>query len=250
MLDYKDIDFMVREQFRIDMNCTKACEKKYRICINRRCEKKGARIYEGGSTFFRAVFYMSDAYIMADDKILEWVRNKYSLFNPAWFCKFDNLRLLDNELRKYGYEIRDTHIYFLPDENAQEFDFKCPYKLKWMNSEEIEAFREKNTFHNALAYSKTQPDRIAVAAMDDGKIAGIAGASEDGANLWQIGIDVNEDYRGKGLAVYLVTLLKKKIMELGKVPFYGTSESHTISRRVAVRSGFMPAWSEIYVKEI
>ena len=75
-------------------------------------KKKKVQGYMRKSTFFRAVFYISDAYIMADDKILEWVRNKYSLFNPAWFCKFDNLRLLDNELRKYGYEIRDTHIYF------------------------------------------------------------------------------------------------------------------------------------------
>ena len=82
---------------------------------------------------------------------------------------------------------------------------------------------------------------------DQEAMAGMAGASEDGAYLWQIGINVVPECAGKGLAAELVRSLKNEIIRRGKVPFYGTSESHTISQTVALKAGFVPAWTEIYV---
>ena len=86
-----------------------------------------------------------------------------------------------------------------------------------------------------------------VECFDQEAMAGMAGASEDGAYLWQIGINVVPECAGKGLAAELVRSLKNEIIRRGKVPFYGTSESHTISQTVALKAGFVPAWTEIYV---
>ena len=62
-------------------------------------------------------------------------------------------------------------------------------------------------------------------------------------------IDVKEGYEGKGLGVHLVKLLKQRLIEQNTLPFYGTSESHAVSRTIAIRAGFMPAFSEFFVAE-
>ena len=79
---------------------------------------------------------------------------------------------------------------------------------------------------------------------------GMAGVSGDGEYLWQIGIDVVEGKRLGGLATNLVMLMKEEVLKRGKIPFYGTSESHTISQSVAYHAGFMPAWAEVYIKKL
>ena len=78
----------------------------------------------------------------------------------------------------------------------------------------------------------------------------MAGASEDSKIMWQIGINVLEDEKGKGIASFIVQALKNEILNRGKVPFYGTVESHIISQKVALKSGFYPAFAEVKIRKI
>ena len=66
--------------------------------------------------------------------------------------------------------------------------------------------------------------------------------------MWQIGIDVFPEYRGRKVGTNLVTLLKNEILKRGKVPFYGTVNSHFHSQNIAMNAGFFPAWAELYSK--
>ena len=145
----------------------------------------------------------------------------------------------------------------------------------WYEQEEILQFKENNRFTNALSFWAGQPDVLAVAAMrdewqvvpistpdqelddekqgkdfDQSHMCGMAGVSRDGEYLWQIGINVDADCTGQGLANRLVRSLKEEVLRRGKVPFYGTSESHTLSQTVGLKAGFAPAWTEVYVREI
>ncbi|MCR4590915.1 MAG: GNAT family N-acetyltransferase [Lachnospiraceae bacterium] len=251
----KNIDEKAREQFRLDTNCS--AENDTGIMINESAERPGARLVDGVSSFFRAIIYKGDAYIMADPLIIDWVREKYGEYKAEWFCKFENLRVLDRKLNEYGREIMDTHVYMLPDPEFTDYEYEeLPYDRYWLYDKEIAEWREKygedNPFYHALVFSKRQPDRIALlltAKGDRESIAAMSGVSQDGQNLWQIGIDVLPEYRGHGLATYLTESMKKKVFETGHIPFYGTSESHSLSMDTAIRSGFIPAWCEIYVRE-
>lgn len=78
----------------------------------------------------------------------------------------------------------------------------------------------------------------------------MAGASRDGENMWQIGINVMEEASGQGIGQNMVKLLKEEILNRGKVPFYGTVESHIISQRVALASGFYPVFAEIKIRKL
>ena len=62
--------------------------------------------------------------------------------------------------------------------------------------------------------------------------------------MWQIGIDVLPEYRGRGIGKTLVTLLKNEAEKRGALPYYGTSLSNLASWKIALGSGFAPAWVE------
>ena len=248
---------------------------------------EGARCYEGKDSFFKAIMCMGQLFLSVDEQIYDWAVEQFGNCTPEWFCEYSNLRKIDEKLGEYGRKIADTHIYYLPAVSVQEDTGECqnrrigsePARCQeemqclekdlhrcWYNQQEILCFREQNQFTSAICFSKTQPDMLAVAAIKQGDacsvttdageqpecfeqtaMAGMAGASEDGVYLWQIGINVRKEYAGRGLATELVQSIKNEIIRRGKVPFYGTSESHTISQTVALKSGFVPAWTEIYV---
>ena len=209
---------------------------------------EGARIHVKHDTFFKAAIIMGKAYVMADEKMHPWVKEILAEEPPEWWCDFKNLKKLESELNKYGREIFDTHIYFLPSE---EPTMERPrFAIKWFEKEELEQFRNDKRFNTySLSFSPTQPDVLAVVAYDKKEPIAMAGCSEDGAYLWQIGVDCVAGYEGRGLAGNLVTLLKQEIIARGKVPYYGTAESHAVSRNVAIGSGFLPAWCEIQVRK-
>lgn len=236
-------------QFALDYNVDGGewITEKIHLSPIKRCE--GARLHIKHDIFFKAAIIMGKAYVMAEEAMHPWVKEVLAKEPPEWWCDFKNLRKIDEELKKYGREIFDTHIYFLP---AEEPTMERPrFKVKWFEDKELEQFREDTRFNKyALSFSPAQPDRLAVAAYDGDKIMGMAGCSEDGACLWQIGIDVLPEYAGQGIAVNLVTLLKEEIIRRGKTPYYGTAESHAISRNIAIASGFLPAWAEIQVRKV
>jgi len=91
-----------------------------------------------------------------------------------------------------------------------------------------------------------RPDVLATVAKKDGYIVGIAGASNDCARMWQIGIDVLPEYRNFGIASHIVNRLTLEILARGYIPYYGAGISNIASQRVAHRAGYSPAWVCVY----
>lgn len=236
---------------------------------------EGARDYAERNSFFRAIICLGQLFICCDERIYDWVVEQYGDCKPEWFCNYRRLRKLDEKLREYGHEIYDTHVYYLPEADSEFETAQDMSKLTWYEQEEILRFKKNNRFTNAISFWERQPDMVAVAAMRDewqvtqisvrdketvgdkapkdfeqSHMCAMAGASRDGEYLWQIGINVDEDLSGQGLGHRLVRALKEEVLRRDKVPFYGTSESHTLSQTVGLKAGFAPAWTEVYVREI
>ena len=123
---------------------------------------------------------------------------------------------------------------------------RLPFELRWLEEGELADRRELRAFRHAVCGSGLTPDVLAAAALLDGRIVGMAGATRDGGLLRQIGVDVDEAQRGKGMAAALVGILKNEILRRGEIPFYCVSQSHILSMNTAVSAGFLPAWTEIY----
>lgn len=197
-------------------------------------------------------------------EIMDVCREKYETCSGAWFMDVSRFRELDTILKPYGYQLRTAHPFFLPEErfdrqlevNPVECNKKwmqkekCVFELKKYNREQILRFQGDTRFDEAFCFDEESPDMLAVAAIFDGKIIGMAGASADSPCFWQIGINTEKEAEGRGVASVLVETLKEDIEKLGKVPYYGTSMSNLASQRVAANAGFKAAWVELLAEKI
>lgn len=237
------------KQIYLDCNMNEGFQVKEDLWLAPTKVQPGSRIINKLDPFFRVIVFMGTAYVMADEETLPGWEEILKDYPADWFFNYGRLRKIDRILNEFDREIIDTHIYYLPDADAPALTI--PEEYIWFTQDEIDNYKKENEFHNALCYSPTQPDVYAVAAPDGkGGYKGMAGASNDGLYVRQIGIDVKKEYRGEGLATNLVKSLKQQIISDGFLPFYGTAESHALSRSVGVKAGFLPAFSEIFVGKI
>lgn len=163
--------------------------------------------------------------------------------------QFSNL--ISEITSKYGYEIKDQHHFYLPTgcnwiSPDEMEEMKAKYTLKWYEKDDLEIFRGDSRFTAALSFVDSAPDMICLTAEKDGVILGMSGVSADSDIMWQIGIDVLKEARGQNLGPFLTILMKEEVLRRGKLPFYGTAESHIQSQKVGLKSGFFPAWYEAY----
>lgn len=126
-------------------------------------------------------------------------------------------------------------------DNANRLNFK------WFSDSDILPFYGHPLLKNAILkeFAPERPDRILLCAYIGDELIGAAGCSEDARDWMQIGVDVAEGYRSKGLGSLLVNMLKNELEDRFLIPFYGTSVSNYRSWNIALNCGFRPAWVEI-----
>lgn len=177
------------------------------------------------------------------EDVISRCRELYHNANAPWFMEAGNLAALDRELSTFGAHIRHARPFFTAEAPAP-VDTRDFTILRY-TPETIKQFRGDGRFSEAYGFCDTAPDMLGVAAVKDGAILGMAGASADSPLMWQIGINVQPEARGHGIAAMLVSLIRNDVLAAGRLPYYGTSISHLESQRVALRAGFLPAWFEL-----
>ena len=155
-----------------------------------------------------------------------------------------HMHVLHEALAEQGLGIGMTAEYWLPDLTRLEA-LPCAYETKVLTPD---SFAELYTpeWSNALCEKRAELDVLAVGAYDGGRLIGLAGCSADCADMWQIGVDVLPEYRGRYIAPALTSTLAMEILRRGKVPFYCCAWCNLPSARNAVRSGFRPVWTEMH----
>ena len=231
-------------QLAIDYNCSVEDFYSKNNIITVSALNDGRRSYSPGKPFLQMMTLGGNTIIMADECLHEFLRHFTRDVEGHHLFEFDNLTRLNEELKKYGYQMNPTHHMFLP---CREVKASESFRVRWLYDSEIDKFYGDERFPNAISFPEpcpVRPDRIVVIAVDGENIMGMAGCSEDALHFQQIGIDVLPEYRSRGIGSYLVTLLKDKIIEMGDVPFYGTAAANTRSQNIAINSGFRPTWVE------
>lgn len=154
---------------------------------------------------------------------------------------------------KSSYDILTSKIvygvnpYYLPDiENLKEIENNS-FQFELID-ENIQSLYVNKYFHNALQYNvdSKRPEVLAAVAYDKNNLVGIACASADSKAMWQIGVDVLSNYRGNGIAVKLVNMLTIETINRGIVPYYTTDCANINSQKVAIKSGYIPAWTHSF----
>ena len=246
-LNDKYIDVLER-QLAVDYDCTVEEVHSDKNIFRILKVNPGARPVGNADTFLKVAVYREKLLVMADEKILDWFEKTFGCFNGVWFSEPQNLIKLHCKLQEYGHKLADAHHYYIPAQNGEATKRRFP--VKWYEEKETEVFQGDGRFGEALLFDDETPDMLAVCAMEKDVVLGMAGATRDSEQMWQIGVNVTDEGRGKGVGTYVTSLLKEELLGRGIVPFYATVESHIKSQKVAIQAGFLPVFYEIFSEKI
>lgn len=226
---------IVREQLAIDMNCQPEDFMNDGVVFTEAVADERGRAIRRQTPHLEIATMGRGTVVTGERELLEKVKG-----------------ILANKTRDELFEspvLWGVTQYYIPDARILH-RMPCPAGFSFhikQNAEVSELYRFAG-FSNALGYNKNFecPDTMAIYAEKDGEVVGVAGASADCEQMWQVGVDVLPQYRKKGIASYLVSSLASMIRKKGVVPYYGTTPSNVLSQAVAHRSGFMPVWTCSY----
>ena len=244
MLTKEEIERKLKEQLALEFGCAPEDFSGEENVITGPVLHENRRKFSDQPFFLQMATFGAGAVISADERLhprlREWAKGKRGF----WLFEQHNYLELDRLLRGYGYKMALTHHMFTPTTEIAAVETGFP--VRWLEQGDIPPFYGREEFSNALCdrFRPERPDVLAVAALDGEEIMGMAGCSADTPELWQIGIDVLPRYRGRGIGKTLVALLRNEALRRGALPYYGTSLSNIASWRVALASGFLPAWVE------
>lgn len=194
---------------------------------------------ESDTTFFEILTFGNNAVVWADKVMLDWCVENFSSTPARDIMDDDNLFIINDKLRSFkkklsGEKIRYLHLY--PQKTVEK---PGSFTYKIFTGSEIEGLHIHKEFENALSFKN---DMLAFAAYDGEKIVAVAGAHGYGNILWQINIDTLPEYRHQGLGTYLVKALTLEVENLGMLACYTTWSANIASTKVALSTGFYPAW--------
>ncbi|MBR5948565.1 MAG: GNAT family N-acetyltransferase [Clostridia bacterium] len=216
--------------------------------------KRGRRRYSKKKYFFHMCTLGGNAVITADECLhpflSEFMREKAGY----WLFEMNNLHPLEAELNRFGHTLTDSFHMFLSRERIsneallERVRTALPaLRLESFSEDGILPFYGHPLLKNAILaeFTPERPDRRLLCAYIGDELIAAAGSSEDAKGWMQIGVDVDERFRSKGLGTLLVNMLKNELLDEGFIPFYGTSVSNYRSWNIALNCGFRPAWVEI-----
>ena len=244
----KTMNEILKKQLAIDFCCTSEMVESGDNVFTEYVARDGRRIFKESECFLKVASVQGKLLATGKPDIIEWVKSRYQKENGAWFMDIENLRRLDEGMIAFGCQVGQAHPFYIATEKS-EIDTKGLEIRKYIG-EELEQFRGDERFDEALLFEAIPKDEIAIAAYRDGEILGMVGVTSDSPLMWQIGINVMPNAEGLGIGTMLVGLLKNEILDMGRLPFYGTSMSHIASQRVAYNAGFYPAWAELYCEKV
>lgn len=127
--------------------------------------------------------------------------------------------------------------------------YDSPFECECLFGKEVLPLSGLKGFGNSLVFDEngfTEAKAVYV-AKDHHRIIGVAGAAESMINdVWEIGVDVREEYRNAGLGTHLVRKLTEELLAKNIVPFYSASVTNIGSQMVANRCGYIPCWVDTF----
>jgi len=154
-------------------------------------------------------------------------------------------KLLQNKNRDEIFELPLVYgetIHYVPNDDCTEDIFvSLDYEFKYLFDKDIVSLAGLTGFENSLAFDEngSTSTKAVYIAKDKNRIIGVAGAAESSVNgVWEIGIDVMEEYRNAKLGTYLVKKLTRELLERNIIPFYSASITNIGSQMVANRCGY------------
>ena len=240
----------LKEQLAIDLNAVKGdFEREENVVKIFTTNPSKRRNIDDDLLFFMACF--GKAAVAAVRPELEPFMTDYIADMDGFRCFDMPMNILEQELKKHGAVISEIEEFYLPD--RREIQSVNPdFEFEILEGEAIKKLYGDHRFHMALGYSQESDrrDMLAVVAYENGEILGVAAASNDTDDIWQIGVDVVPEKQRRHVATDIVKIISNEVLKRNKIPYYGTAWSNIASKRVAINAGYKPVWVEMKAMKI
>ena len=240
----------LKEQLAIDLNAVKEnFEQEENVVTILTPNLLKRRNIDDDLLFFMACF--GKAAVAAVRPELEAFMTDYIANMDGFRCFDMPLNLLQEELAKQGAVISEIEEFYLLDRREIQ-PVNPDFEFEILEGEAIKKLYGDHRFHMALGYSQESDrrDMLAVVAYEKGEILGVAAASNDTDDIWQIGVDVVPEKQRRHVATDIVRIISNEVLKRNKIPYYGTAWSNIASKRVAMNAGYKPVWVEMKARKI
>lgn len=235
MIDKRYMIDCLYKQLAIDYNCNPEDFQTERVIFTEAKMNEGRRPYPFITPRLEVITMGKGIIINASGDVLPYIRKEFE-GKTEWD--------VFNSPLIYG-----VNTYFLPDiEKITPLKIISEYKYEIIEKHKIHELYKFEDFRFVLQYDTNSlfSEMLVVIAKHKGNVIGMAGANCDCKTMCSINVDVLPLYRGKGLASVLVNMLTLEVLNRGYIPYYFTSPTNIFSMRVAVKSGYIPAWWHSY----
>ena len=190
--------------------------------------------------------------VSATPRWIPWVTELYRDVEPD---EAFSLRVLEETSRQVSRQAMRLHgPYPYNVISSQDWrDREAPYEYAIdVGGVELSKKLDPACWPNVISPGRAAQGRhnvVTAVAIRGEKVVAAAAASTDSDALWQIGIDVHAEHRGRGLGAVLTSRVAGAVLARGKVPFYGSRVDNIASRRTAHSAGLYPSWVAAYTTE-
>lgn len=240
---------MLQMQLSRDYNCYAEDFEQGGILITSKTAHPERRRFEDEDSIADIIVHEGKLIVTASDEFFDSVEDYFSDADDSdgeWFFDTFDFVAFNKLLNGFGYELGPARLGFVPAPSGLEHGAEpLPPSMVWLEGKELERFRGDERFNEALLFSEVTPDMLAIACYSElGEILGMAGASRNSADMWEMGVNVLSEARRTGLASEMVRLLSCEVQRRGHLPYFNCCMSHIAAQRTALAAGLRPAFCE------
>lgn len=247
-MNKKDITTRIEKQFALDYCCSTDDFSRTDSIVTVWEPREGARKQEEDRTFFSMLSYKGKLVITCDPEIKDWCENVLiKHISAQWGFEIGSLISIDRKLKEYDFQLDKAHLYFIQEYDEIHYDDKKKrndIKIQVLSMDDIGKYEEDDRIDEAFLFEDYVDDVMGVALSDvNGELKAIAGATNNGDYMWQMGINSFDE--GHGYASKAIRRLILEANRQGIIPYYDTALSHIGSQKVALKAGMIPAFCEV-----
>ena len=212
----------------------------------------GGRWFDRPDPYFSLVSVGVGGVVTASPELMSWVMPLYTGIDRDQMMEPVRIAEVSRRMESLGQKTFGPFPRWVcAEENLKEFPVPKSYtiQLREDNDDCHEDLTREETIRRPGEQTEKKFRAIAISLIDH-RVIGSASVTADGNNLYQIHIAIAEEHRGRGLGRALTGTITRAILDLGAVPYYGTTAAHTWSMRTAISCGFYPSWVHLFSRDI
>jgi len=219
-------------------------------CDNNAWDSNENIFIESEKMFFRINTFGKNTVMFADKQLIGWLTKTFKSTPTQEILDTDNRYIINEKLRTFGKKLSGEdmwYLHLLPEKMVKK---PTGFTYRIFNQDtisELHAVMKVQDAYKVLTHAVEEGGEytLAIAAYDNDLLIAVA-ACETYREIWDIGVDTFPEYRGRGLAGYLVKALALETEKRGKVASYTTWSGNLASTKVALNTGFYPVWLSHY----